>query len=94
MPQGGRDEGDWRAIVDGERCVGMAQPVDRCGRIDASTLSRLLNDEIDGTLGERTARPPNGWEHGRRGQRIATAGKQAGSDKNRRLSIPADHEHL
>jgi hypothetical protein len=53
MPQGGRDQRDWRALVDGMRCVGVAQPVDGCGRVDAGALGGLFDDEV-------TARSVNG----------------------------------
>jgi hypothetical protein len=55
--------------------MSVAQPMDRCRGIDASTLSRLLDDEIDGALGEGAARAPNGREDGRRRRRVAAAGK-------------------
>jgi len=44
--------------------MAMAQPMDGCGRIDARALGSLLDDEINGALGEGTARPPSGLEHG------------------------------
>ena len=49
--------------------------VDRCGGIDASALGRLLDDEIDGALGQWTAGAPNGLEYGRGRQRLTAAAK-------------------
>jgi hypothetical protein len=39
-------------LDNGVRRMGVAQPVDRCGGIDAGALSCLLDDEIDGALGQ------------------------------------------
>jgi hypothetical protein len=42
----------------------------------ASTLSCLLHDEINSTLGQWAAGPPNGLEHWSGRRRIAAAGKE------------------
>jgi hypothetical protein len=76
-------------IVDGVRCVGVAQPVDRRGRVDAGALGRLLDDEIDGALSQSTARTPNGREHRRRCRRITTAGKEPGGNHRGDQHLPA-----
>jgi len=51
------------AVVDGVRRMGVAQPVNRIGEVDAGALGRLFDDKIDGTLGQWIAGLPNGPEH-------------------------------
>jgi hypothetical protein len=46
MPQGGRDERDWRPIIDGMSCVRESEPVDRRGRVDASALGGLFEMKL------------------------------------------------
>jgi len=57
----------------------VARPMDGCGGIDAATLGCLLDDEVDGALGQLAPRPPNRWNTGAT-RRIAAAGKAAGGD--------------
>jgi len=61
--------------------------MDRSGGIHAGALGRLLDDEVDGTLGQLATGPPNGLEHGRGHRRLTVAGKQVGCDHSR-------YEHL
>jgi hypothetical protein len=68
------------AVVDGVRRMGVAQPVNRSGGVDAGALARLFDDKVDGTLGQWIAGLPNGPEHSRRRRRIAAVGKQASGD--------------
>jgi hypothetical protein len=56
-----------RPLVDRMRCVRVAQPVDRCGGVDAGALGRLLDDENVGEVRQ--------WAAVRGRRRIAAAGK-------------------
>jgi len=66
---------------DGVRRMGVAQPVNRSGGVDAGALGRLFDNKIDGTLGQWIPGLPSGLEHRRRRRRIAAVGKQAGGDR-------------
>jgi hypothetical protein len=70
------------------RCVRVAQSVDRCCGVDAGALGSLLDNEIDGSLGLRTAGPPDGLEHRRGRRRIVAAGKEAGGDHRGDQHLP------
>jgi hypothetical protein len=41
-----RHERDGSSVVDGMRCVRVAQPVDRCGRVDVGVLGCVLHDVL------------------------------------------------
>jgi hypothetical protein len=76
--------------------MGVAQPVQRSGEVDAGALGRLFDDKIDGTLGQWIAGLPNGPEHRRRRRRIAAVGKQASGDHrgDQALTALADDREL
>src|SRR5262249_6042648 len=68
------------AVADGVRRMGVAQPLDRSGEVDAGAVGRLFDDKIDSKLGQWIAGLPNGPEHRRRRRRIAAVGKQASGE--------------
>src|SRR5437868_15171037 len=79
--------------------MGMPEPVYRRCRVDTGACGSVLQDVIDGALGERLPWPTHRTEHGSRCRRIAAAGEQASSDLGRDQHLPhlvalADHLKL